>query len=65
MVEKETKISRIISQENCDDIIEKDKENIALAIEDIKNNPQLSPKEKEDYIKKLRIELGKDNNLIK
>lgn len=61
----ETKICRIINPKNYDDIIEKDKKLIELRIREIENDPQLSQNEKISYIKKLRIELGKDNNLIK
>jgi hypothetical protein len=61
----ESKISRIIQPENCDDIIDKDKELIELRIKEIENDPQLSQEEKILFVKKLRIELGKVNNLIK
>lgn len=60
---RELKISRIIQPENCDDIVEKTKEMITLYIKAIENDPQLSENEKKEYIKKLRIELGKTNNL--
>ena len=60
---RELKISRIIQPENCDDIVEKTKEMITLYIKAIENDPQLSENEKTEYIKKLRIELGKINNL--
>lgn len=59
----ESKISRIIQHENCDDIIDKDRELTELGIKEIENDPQLSENEKTEYIKKLRIELGKINNL--
>lgn len=57
MVEKGTKISRMIQPENCKDIIEKNKKMLLLQIEDIKKDAQLSQEEKDSYIKKLLIEL--------
>lgn len=65
MVEKGTKISRMIQQENCDDIIAKEKELIRIRIRDIENDKSLTDDEKETLIGKLRIELGKANGLIK
>jgi hypothetical protein len=65
MVEKGTKISRMIQQENCDDIIAKEKELILIRINDIENDKSLTDDEKKTFIGKLRIELGKANRLIK
>ena len=55
----------MIQQENCDDIIAKEKELILIRINDIENDKSLTDDEKKTFIGKLRIELGKANRLIK